>query len=100
MTGAGTALYLAGSCFHPAQPIRQLKILVGEQAHPVLAHFALRSNASAESSSTDSDSQSLPGEFWGIVAIPSVAGATTIELSVQATLGDGQSSDVRTSAAG
>ncbi len=87
-TGAGTVLYLAGSCFHPAQPIRRLEIVLGEQTQPVSAHSVLRTNMSASDSSAGSHNQRLYSGFWAIVSIPPVAALSAIDLSVRATLFD------------
>jgi len=81
VTGAGTVLYLAGSCLHAEQQIRRLEILIDGQAY---------SDASWRSpSAPDPDGQSSPAPFQAIVPIPGVTGATSATLSVRATLLDG-----------
>ncbi|MDQ3012544.1 MAG: hypothetical protein M3X11_17770, partial [Acidobacteriota bacterium] len=82
VTGAGTAFYLAGSCFHTAQPIRIVEILFDGRA---------QSDVSGQTcSSADSNSQNLLNSFWAIIQVQPAAASTSVDLSVRATLFNGE----------
>jgi glycosyltransferase involved in cell wall biosynthesis len=110
--GAGTALFVCGSCFHPLAEIRSLSLLLDGEPQPVMAERMPRLDVFRALHPTvdpletsglvrDPDSEDDPrfrgyrSGFWGIVEIePSLAGKA-VELGVRATLGDGADVDAR-----
>lgn len=98
--GAGTALFVCGTCFHPAQGIRSLSFDVDGRRQPVRAHGMPRLDlfrslhpgldpyATAEfdpASPSDPHLHSYRSGFWGVVEIPPAAR----ELRLSAELADG-----------
>ena len=110
--GEGTALFVAGWCFHPRTPIRSLELVVDGRAQPVVAHgmprldvfralhpgvdpFATAGMASDPASSEDPGLHSYRSGFWGIARVlPGAAQGGECELALRAGLQDGGQAEV------
>lgn len=73
--GKGTAIFLQGSCSHPRRSIRGLRIVIGDQTTPVLAHSMPRPGTIE------------PGDWWwAIVPLEPGESARTATVEIEALL--------------
>src|SRR6476659_1123255 len=110
--GAGTALFVCGSCFHPRAEIRGVSLLLDGEPRPVMAERMPRLDAfrslhptldpletSALAADPDSDDDprlhGYRSGFWGIVEIESSQADKVVDLGLRASLADGTSADAR-----
>jgi glycosyltransferase involved in cell wall biosynthesis len=109
--GLGTALFLAGTCFHPTRRIRELLVVVGGEPQRVTAagmprfdvfaglHPGLGSGEEAlperdPSSEQDPEIRCWRSGFWATVRVPAdTAPGTEVALRLRARLDDGESSE-------
>jgi glycosyltransferase involved in cell wall biosynthesis len=104
--GAGTVLFVCGTCFHRDAAIDALSIIVDGAEQPVIAHgmprldlfrslhpsldaFALGDTAADPESDEDPHLNSYRSGFWGLVTLGAGTGPRA-ELAVRARLADGQ----------
>ena len=104
--GAGTALFVNGTCFCPAGPVGALELVVNGRAQPVMAHgmprldlfraqhptldpFATDGVTSDPHSPDDPRLHSYSSGFWGIARVPAGQAEDGCELSLRARLEGG-----------
>ena len=110
--GAGTALFVCGSCFHPLAEIRGVRLLVDGEPRPVMAERMPRLDVfrslhptldpletSALAADPDSDDDPRLHGYrsgsWGIVEIESSQADKVVDLGLRAGLADGTSADAQ-----
>jgi len=81
--GSATAVFCAGSCWHPEQPLADLQILVDGEAHRAAAFGMPRPDLAAAGAPSRSG-------FWGTVPVRAPARPGRIELRLQARLTGGR----------
>ena len=108
--GAGTALFVCGSCFHPRAEIRSLRLVLDGEPRPLMAERMPRLDVFRALHPTldpletsgltgDPDSDDDPqlrgyrSGFWGIVEIEPTHADRAVALGLRATLEDGTSAD-------
>ena len=82
--GAGTALFVCGTCFAPAGPLASLTLLVDGEEQPLMAHGMPRLDLMKASD----EPTSYRSGFWGLARIGPRDGGT-LELGLRARLRDG-----------
>jgi glycosyltransferase involved in cell wall biosynthesis len=104
--GAGTALFVAGTCFDPERRIRELTLLVGGEPQPVLAHGMPRLDyfralhpggdpqagghlAEDPPSAEDPKLHSYRSGFWGLAVIREAPPSGEVELVLRARFASG-----------
>jgi glycosyltransferase involved in cell wall biosynthesis len=109
--GAGTALFLHGTCFDAEHAIRSLEFVVNGEAQPVSAHGMPRLDYFREqhprldpfaTCATDVDPDaprdpllhSYRSGFWGIARVGPASAGATLELQMRASLDDGAAQTV------
>jgi glycosyltransferase involved in cell wall biosynthesis len=81
--GAGTALFVCGTCFAPAEPIADLVLLVDGAEQPLMAHGMPRLDLLRSTG----EPTSYRGGFWGLARI--APGRERCELALRARLARG-----------
>ncbi|HEY1522070.1 MAG TPA: glycosyltransferase [Solirubrobacteraceae bacterium] len=92
--GAGTALFVAGTCFDPERRITRLTLLVDGEPQAVLAHGMprldyFRALAQDASSAEDPRLHSYRSGFWGLALIREAPPSGHVELLLQASFASG-----------
>ena len=88
--GKGTALLLAGWCYHPSKKISSLQILVNGVGYPVKAfRMAKRDLFEAHFPTLDPRGYSYRSGFWAIIPIRETERTTRITLEILARLRNG-----------
>jgi GT2 family glycosyltransferase len=83
--GAGTALFVCGTCFAPAAPIASLTLLVDGAEQPLMAHRMPRLDLLRASGNPTS----YRAGFWGLARIGPRAAGGSVALGVRARLRGG-----------
>jgi len=83
--GAGTALFVCGTCFAPGAPIAALTLLVDDSEQPLMAHGMPRLDLLRASD----EATSYRAGFWGLARIGPRAAGSSVELGVRARLRHG-----------
>jgi hypothetical protein len=90
--GAGTAVFVCGTCFAPGARLAELFLLVDGDAQPVMAHGMPRLDmlhALAPNVDPGTADPSYRSGFWGLARVRPRAGRTAVEIGVHARLADG-----------
>lgn len=89
--GKGNVLYLAGWCYHPERPIRELAVAVDGETWPVRNHSTARLDVfRSEPPSGDRRGNSLLSGFWAMVPISERTAPAALHVSLQAQLEGGE----------
>jgi hypothetical protein len=83
--GAGTALFVCGTCFAPGTPIAALTLLVDGEEQPLMAHGMPRLDLARASG----EPTSYRAGFWGFARIGPRSAGGTVALGVRARLAGG-----------
>lgn len=86
--GSGTAVFVAGSCFHPTERIESLEITLDGAAHPAMAHGLPRPDVSAAHPSGPHNS--FFSGFWGTFPVPARARSGSVGVALAAVLQRGE----------
>ena len=87
--GAGTALFVAGTCFAPGAPIASLTLLVDGEEQPLMAHGMPRLDLLRASGVATS----YRAGFWGFARIAPRPAGTTLAIGVRARFAGGGDED-------
>ncbi|MGH9425699.1 MAG: class I SAM-dependent methyltransferase, partial [Terriglobia bacterium] len=90
VVGKGTAISVAGWCYHPRHKIKKLRFVAGGVAHPMKA-FRMGRRDVLESQFPDLDPKghSFRSGFWSILPFSSESRQTQVELHIEAALANG-----------
>ncbi len=91
VVGKGTAISVAGWCYHPTYKIKKLQFVARGTAHPMKA-FGMGRRDVLESQFPDLDptGHSFRSGFWSLLAFSAVEQTTQVELQIEATLSNGE----------
>lgn len=84
--GEGVAMFVSGSCFSLGADVRRLALLVDEEANEVIGRAMPRSDRWRQYGS----GAAYRSGFWALVSLQGGQGPCTVDLSLRATLADGQ----------
>jgi glycosyltransferase involved in cell wall biosynthesis len=87
--GAGSAIFVAGSCFHERRRIRKMWIGPPRGKVRVIAHGMPKADA-AEAPDFDREAARHRSGFWGIVPFAPVSNPCSVELSATVEFEDGE----------
>lgn len=91
VVGKGTAIYVAGWCYHPLHKIKKLRLVAGGVGHAMKAFdMGRRDILASHFPDLDPNGHSFRSGFWSILPFSVVDTVTQLEIHVEATLNNGE----------